>query len=90
MHSFAIAHRDLKLENIMMVNDTDTSELKLVDFGLSKILGPTETSTEPFGTLVTFNPVLNFEFSLMWPQRCFFKSLMGRMWICGAWESLSM
>lgn len=37
-----------------MVNDSDTSDLKLVDFGLSKILGPTETSTEPFGTLVSF------------------------------------
>lgn len=53
LHSYAIAHRDLKLENIMMVNDNDTSDLKLVDFGLSKILGPTETSTEPFGTLVS-------------------------------------
>ena len=51
LHSYAIAHRDLKLENIMMVEEGDTSDLKLVDFGLSKILGPTETSTEPFGTL---------------------------------------
>ncbi|CDW83301.1 myosin light chain kinase [Stylonychia lemnae] len=51
IHSYAIAHRDLKLENIMMVEEGDTSDLKLVDFGLSKILGPTETSTEPFGTL---------------------------------------
>ena len=38
----------------MMVDTTDESELKLVDFGLSKILGPSETSTEPFGTLVIF------------------------------------
>lgn len=37
----------------MMVDEGDTSDLKLVDFGLSKILGPTETSTEPFGTLVS-------------------------------------
>jgi len=51
LHSYGIAHRDLKLENIMMVDNTDTSELKLVDFGLSRILGPSETSTEPFGTL---------------------------------------
>ena len=34
-----------------MVDNTNDSELKLVDFGLSKILGPTETSTDPFGTL---------------------------------------
>lgn len=36
----------------MMVDESEVSELKLVDFGLSKILGPNETSTEPFGTLV--------------------------------------
>ena len=42
----------MKLENIMMVEETDDSDLKLVDFGLSKMLGPSETCTEPFGTLV--------------------------------------
>jgi serine/threonine protein kinase len=34
-----------------MVGDSNESELKIVDFGLSKILGPSETSTDPFGTL---------------------------------------
>lgn len=52
LHSYGIAHRDLKLENILMVDSSDDSELKLVDFGLSKIFGPNETSTDPFGTLV--------------------------------------
>ena len=52
LHSYGIAHRDLKLENILMADLTDDSDLKLVDFGLSKILGPNETSTDPFGTLV--------------------------------------
>jgi serine/threonine protein kinase len=33
-------HRDLKLENIMMTNTKETSIPKLVDFGLSKIIGP--------------------------------------------------
>ena len=55
MHSYGIAHRDLKLENILMVEDTDTSQLKLVDFGLSKMIGPSETTTDPFGTLVSLN-----------------------------------
>jgi hypothetical protein len=36
-----------------MTDQTDDSELKLVDFGLSKILGPNESSTDPFGTLVS-------------------------------------
>ena len=40
MHQFGIAHRDLKPENILMENLTDTAELKIVDFGLSKIIGP--------------------------------------------------
>jgi len=40
MHRFGIAHRDLKPENILMDNSTDEAELKIVDFGLSKIIGP--------------------------------------------------
>jgi serine/threonine protein kinase len=46
-----VAHRDLKPENILMENDSDDSGLKIVDFGLSKIIGPNETSLDPFGTL---------------------------------------
>lgn len=51
LHRFGIVHRDLKLENIMMSDTTDKAIPKIVDFGLSKIIGPTETATEPFGTL---------------------------------------
>jgi len=35
-----------------MADKTDDSQLKIVDFGLSKMIGPSETSTDPFGTLV--------------------------------------
>lgn len=41
-----------------MADQSNDSELKLVDFGLSKILGPNETSTDPFGTLVINIPLL--------------------------------
>lgn len=51
LHSFGIAHRDLKPENILMTDDTDDAVPKLVDFGLSKIVGPNETCNDPFGTL---------------------------------------
>jgi serine/threonine protein kinase len=51
LHSFGIVHRDLKLENIMMTESNDHGQPKIVDFGLSKIIGPSETATEPFGTL---------------------------------------
>ncbi len=51
MHGLGIVHRDLKLENIMMNDCGDKAVPKIVDFGLSKIIGPNETATEPFGTL---------------------------------------
>ena len=51
LHSFGVAHRDLKPENILMTSDADDCECKIVDFGLSKIIGPSQTSLDPFGTL---------------------------------------
>lgn len=39
-----------------MVNDQDTSDVKIVDFGLSKSFGPGETCKEPFGTLCYVAP----------------------------------
>lgn len=38
LHSRGIAHRDLKLENILMKDDTKT-EVKISDFGLSRVVG---------------------------------------------------
>ena len=38
LHSQGIAHRDLKPENILM-KSKDTDEVKLSDFGLSRIIG---------------------------------------------------
>jgi serine/threonine protein kinase len=59
LHQYGIAHRDLKPENVLMTDDSDIAEIRLVDFGLSKIVGPSELSTEPFGTLVIyFNKVI--------------------------------
>lgn len=51
-HSYGIAHRDLKPENILMTDDTEDADIRLLDFGLSKIIGPTDFCTEPYGTLV--------------------------------------
>ena len=50
LHQYGIVHRDLKPENILMTDDSDTADIRLVDFGLGKIIGPGETCTEPFGT----------------------------------------
>lgn len=54
LHSYGIVHRDIKPENILMTNNTDSASLKLLDFGLSKVLGPGETLKEAVGTLVIF------------------------------------
>ena len=51
LHSYGIVHRDLKPENVLMVSKTEDSDVKIVDFGLSKMVGPAQLSTEPFGTL---------------------------------------
>lgn len=51
MHNYGIVHRDLKLENVMMNDDSDNAVPKLVDFGLAKMIGPNEKAHEPFGTL---------------------------------------
>ena len=46
----------MKPENILMVDNSPDSQVKLVDFGLSKTFGPGETSNEPFGTLCYVAP----------------------------------
>ena len=51
LKSFGIAHRDLKPDNMMMTTNDDTSAVKIIDFGLSKIIGPNERSKDPFGTI---------------------------------------
>jgi serine/threonine protein kinase len=56
LHSYGIVHRDLKPENILMVDKTENSDVKIVDFGLSKMIGPTQLCTEPFGTLAYVAP----------------------------------
>jgi len=38
LHSMNIVHRDLKPENLLLKDDGDISEVKLADFGLSKIV----------------------------------------------------
>ena len=50
LHQYGIIHRDLKPENILMTDDTENADIRLVDFGLGKILGPEEKCDEPFGT----------------------------------------
>lgn len=63
LHSNNVAHRDLKYENILFVNESPKAEIKLIDFGLSKVYGlggvgpgATQTLTEGVGTIYTMAP----------------------------------
>jgi serine/threonine protein kinase/Ca2+-binding EF-hand superfamily protein len=49
MHDLGIVHRDIKPENILC--GENLSELKIADFGLSKMILPKEKMTQPCGTL---------------------------------------
>jgi serine/threonine protein kinase len=44
-------HRDLKPENILLADSGTNPTIKIMDFGLSKILGRNEKALEGFGTL---------------------------------------
>ena len=37
-HGERVVHRDLKPENFLFVDNSETSDLKIIDFGLSKII----------------------------------------------------
>ena len=56
MHSYGVAHRDLKPENVLMTSCDEDSDIRILDFGLSKILGSNEKCNEPYGTLTYCAP----------------------------------
>eukprot|EP01022_Parablepharisma_sp_SALTPOND_P021274 TRINITY_DN4116_c0_g2_i1.p1 TRINITY_DN4116_c0_g2~~TRINITY_DN4116_c0_g2_i1.p1 ORF type:complete len:288 (-),score=33.24 TRINITY_DN4116_c0_g2_i1:1003-1866(-) len=51
LHSYGIIHRDLKPDNVLLQSKHEDSDVKLIDFGLAKFLGPGEYCTESCGTL---------------------------------------
>jgi Ca2+-binding EF-hand superfamily protein len=51
MNSFGIIHRDIKPENIMLTNSEENAGIKIIDFGLTKTLSPSETLNEGMGTI---------------------------------------
>lgn len=61
IHSFGIVHRDIKLNNILLSDNSDQADVRLLDFGLSTILGPGEKCADSYGTLVriTYMTALN-------------------------------
>ena len=81
LHNYGIVHRDLKLENVMMSDNTEQSVPKLADFGLAKMIAPNEAADEPFGTLGYVAPeVLRkepYSFSCdLWSYGCIMYALL--------------
>ena len=50
MHNLGIIHRDLKLSNIALTKNNNEIEIRIIDFGLSKIIGPNQYCNEGYGT----------------------------------------
>ena len=56
LKKYGIIHRDLKPENILIDKIGDKIELRLMDFGLSKIIGNNEKVNEGYGTMAFASP----------------------------------
>jgi len=61
-HSYGITHRDLKPENILMTSEEDDADLRILDFGLGKIIGPNEKCSEPYGTIIYCAPEIILDY----------------------------
>ena len=61
LQKFGIIHRDLKPDNIMIASnlnnlDNESIEIKINDFGFSKVLGQKERTQESYGTFAYLAP----------------------------------
>jgi serine/threonine protein kinase len=51
LHTYGIVHRDMKLENVMMSDNSEQAVPKLVDFGLAAVVSPDKRVKDSVGTV---------------------------------------
>ena len=56
LHKYGIVHRDLKPENIMITQQNNEDIIKIMDFGLSKIISSQEKMVDGYGTITYVAP----------------------------------
>lgn len=62
LHAHSIAHLDIKPQNLVMMGDTPEAGVKLVDFGLSRVITKGDELTQIMGTADYVAPeVISFE-----------------------------
>ena len=56
LHSYGIVHGDIKLESILISDNSEEVEVKIGSFGFAKVLGPNEFREINMGTLLYCAP----------------------------------
>eukprot|EP00931_Biecheleriopsis_adriatica_P114956 TRINITY_DN90820_c0_g1_i1.p1 TRINITY_DN90820_c0_g1~~TRINITY_DN90820_c0_g1_i1.p1 ORF type:complete len:757 (-),score=158.99 TRINITY_DN90820_c0_g1_i1:41-2065(-) len=63
MHGHRFMHKDLKPQNIMLV-DRESSSIKVIDFGLAELFTPDQKHSEAFGGTLLYMAPEVFEYNL--------------------------
>ncbi len=72
-HAKKVVHRDLKPENLLLESKAKDAQLKVIDFGTSKVFDPRKKMTDKIGTPLYIAPeVLNQPYT----EKC-------DVWSCG-------